>query len=228
MPAGSADRTRWGTFRAETANLHCPAPGTRTSGGPVHEARGGLATPDKKMWGAVKDEQLYAFVADARARNAADIRRRTRWLQHQLREDALFVELCRDLGSSGAPVELTLSDGRTHRGRLAGVGADVVAVMTLDGSTVYIATSAAVGVRAIAVAPSASSAEDHAVAVRDGQVFDDVLADLADLRLRVVVGTVPGRTYDGILAGVGRDIVWFDDNQWYLRSEMVTDVMVVR
>jgi hypothetical protein len=181
------------------------------------------------MWSAVKDEQLYAFVADARARNAADVRRRTRWLQHQLREDASFVGLCRDLGSSDVPVELTLCDGRTHRGRLSGAGSDVVAVVTSDGSTVYIATSAAVGIRAVAVAESAEGAvAGDDVAVHEGQMFNDVLADLAYLRVRVIAGTVPGRTYSGTLAGIGQDIVWFDDNQWYLRCEMVTDVMVVR
>lgn len=177
----------------------------------------------------MKDEQLYAFVADARARNAADIRRRTRWLQHQLREDATFAGLCRDLESSGVPVELSLSDGRTHRGHVAGVGADVVAVVTLDGTTVYIATSAAVGVRAIAVASSADrEVIGGDVTVHESQVFNDVLADLADLRARVVIGTVSGRTYRGTLASIGPDVVWFDDNQWYLRCEAITDAMVVR
>lgn len=180
------------------------------------------------MWSAVKDEQLYAFVADARARNAAHVRRRTRWLQHQLREDASFADLCRDFGSSGVPVELTLSDGRSHRGRLLGAGVDVVAIVTLDGSTVYIATSAAVGIRVIAVPQDADTHTAADAAVHDGQVFNDLLADLANVRARVVASTVTGQTYRGTLAGVGRDVVWFDDNQWYLRCEKVTDVMVVR
>jgi hypothetical protein len=180
------------------------------------------------VWGAVKDEQLYAFVADARARNAADVRRRTRWLQHQLREDASFADLCRDLGSSGVPVELSLADGRSCRGRLSGVGVDVLGLKTMDGATAYIAASAAVGIRAIAVEPVAGdgpAGDDPAV--QEGQFFNEVLADLADLRVRVIAGTMPGRTYCGTLAGVGRDVVWFEDNQWYLRREMVTDVMVV-
>jgi hypothetical protein len=176
----------------------------------------------------VKDEQLYAFVADARARNAADIRRRTRWLQHQLREDASFADLCRDLGSSDVPVELSLCDGRSHRGRLSGVGADVLGLQTMDGVITYIAAAAAVGIRAIAVEPGAGDgAGSSDTAVQDGQFFSDVLADLADLRARVVAGTTPGRTYRGTLAGIGRDVVWFEDNQWYLRREMITDVMVV-
>jgi hypothetical protein len=176
----------------------------------------------------VNDEQLYAFVADARARSAADVRRRTRWLQHQLREDASFAGLCRDLGSSDVPVELAMSDGRVHRGRLSGVGAGVIAVLTMDGATAYIATASAVGIRAITTEPVAAdgSAAD-AVAVQEAQRFSDVLADLADLRARVIAGTTARRTYHGTLAGVGRDVVWFDDNQWYLRLEMITDVMVV-
>jgi hypothetical protein len=205
-----ADGTRLGYIPRRIGDLHC-------------------ATPNAgQERGAVKDEQLYAFVADARARNAADVRRRTRWLQHQLREDASFAELCRDLGSSGVPVELSLCDGRAHRGRLSGVGADVLGLQTMDGVTTYIAASAAVGIRAIAVEPAAGDGDASSeTAVQEGQLFSDVLADLADLRVRVVAGTVPGRTYRGTLAGIGRDVVWFEDNQWYLRRDMITDVMVV-
>jgi hypothetical protein len=210
IAVGFADGTRWDTFRAKSA---------------TYTAR--HLTPDRKR-GAVKDEQLYAFVADARARNAADIRRRTRWLQHQLREDASFADLCRDLGSSGVPVELSLCDGRSHRGLLSGVGADVLGLQTMDGVTTYIAASAAVGIRAIAVEPVAGGDASSDPAVQEGQFFSDVLADLADLRVRVVAGTVPGRTYRGTLTGIGRDVVWFEDNQWYLRREMITDLMVVQ
>jgi hypothetical protein len=175
----------------------------------------------------VRDEQLYAFVADARARNAADVRRRTRWLQKQLREDAAFAELCRDFGSSGVPVEVSLCDGRRHRGRLSGVGVDALAMRTMDGGAVYIATAAVVGVRAVAGEDGRDGAvADDAPELHDGQRFSDVLADLADLRTRVTAGTVAQQTCSGVLGGVGGDIVWFDDNQWYLRLQMITDVMI--
>ncbi|HSK98671.1 MAG TPA: hypothetical protein VK891_18735 [Euzebyales bacterium] len=195
----------------------------------------------------MRDEQLYAFVADARARGAADLRRRTRWLHQQLRQDAAFVELCRDLGASGVTVEVSLCDGRQHRGRLAGAGADALAVATADDTTAYIATSAIIGLRVVAPPPEqhgrpAESAalrrdEDRseggdpltgaAVMIRDDQRFSDVLGDIADLRARVVVGTAAQQTFCGVLAGVGRDVVWFDDNQWYLRLPTITDVMIV-
>lgn len=173
----------------------------------------------------MEDEHLYAFVADARAQNAADVRRRTRWLAHQLREDATFGDLCRDLGSSTAVVEVPLSDGRSHRGRLAGSGADVVALLTVDGVTVYIVAAAAVGIRIVGTdaAPGRTRAPD---AVYEHQWLSDVLADLAGARARVIVGTVARRMYRGTLAGVGRDMVWFEDTQCYLRLQMITDVMV--
>jgi hypothetical protein len=196
----------------------------------------------------VRDEQLYAFVADARARGAADLRRRTRWLHQQLRQDAAFVELCRDLGASGVTVEVSLSDGRHHRGRLAGAGADALAVVTTDDATVYIATAAIIGLRAVASTPDQQRVPEEPGAaperdaeqsrpgdplmvgagmIRDQQRFSDVLGDIADLRARVVVGTVAQQTFCGVLAGVGRDVVWFDDNQWYLRLPTITDVLIV-
>jgi small nuclear ribonucleoprotein (snRNP)-like protein len=182
----------------------------------------------------VEDEHLYAFVADARARSAADVRRRTRWLAHQLREDATFADLCRDLGPCTAVVEVPLSDGRSHRGRLTGFGADVVELLTVDGGTVYIVAAATVGIRIVGTDPSLGhdEASDHAFraqtreVVDEHQWFSDVLADLAGARARVVVGTVARRMYRGTLAGVGRDMVWFEDTQCYLRLQMITDVMV--
>lgn len=171
------------------------------------------------------DEHLYAFVADARARNAAEVRRRTRWLAQQLREDATFTDLCRELGSSTAVVEVSLSDGRGHRGHLTGSGTDVVALLTTDGTTAYIVGAAVVGIRVIGVDPAPAHEKTRDV-VHEHQWFSDVLADLAETRARVVVGTVAGRTYRGSIAGVGRDMVWFEDSQCYLRLQMITDVMV--
>lgn len=173
----------------------------------------------------MEDEHLYAFVADSRARRAADLRRRTRWLTHQLREDSMFADLCRDLGSSSAVVEVVLSDGRSHRGRMAGTGADVLAVVTMDGATVYIAAPVAIGVRVVGT-DAASRHDAMRLVLHEHQWFSDVLADLAQDRARVVVGAVGRRTYRGTLGGVGRDMVWFDDSQCYLRLQMITDVMV--
>jgi hypothetical protein len=194
----------------------------------------------------VRDEQLYAFVADARARGAADLRRRTRWLHQQLRQDAGFVDVCRDLAMSGVPVEVSLADGRRHRGRLTGVGADTLAVGTTDGATMYVTTAAVAGLRAVTStpgrlgdgdgseaggpAPLESHLTDGVIAggtLRDGQRFSDVLGDLADLRASVVAGTATQQTFCGVLAGVGRDVVWFDDNQWYVRLQAITDVTIL-
>jgi hypothetical protein len=175
----------------------------------------------------VRDEQLYAFVADARAGDASDVRRRTRWLQQQLREDAGFTGLCRELRSAGDPVEISLCDGRRHRGRLSGVGADALAMRTRDGGVVYIAIDAIVGMRAVAGGYGADGAvADGGPALDDGQCFSDVLADLADRRIRVTVGTVAPLTCSGVLAAIGRDVVMFEDNQCCLRLQMITDVMI--
>lgn len=175
--------------------------------------------------GAVRDEHLYAFVADTRARSAAEVRRRTRWLQQQLRAEASFAGLCRDLAASAAPVEIALTSGREHRGRIAGIGVDVLALRAVDATTAYVATQAVVGVRALASTGDAGDAADGGRALRGTQVFLDVLADLADRRDRVAVGTVAPRTYRGVLAGVAQDFIWFDDNARCVRLDTITDVV---
>lgn len=175
--------------------------------------------------GAMRDEHLYAFVADARARTAAGVRRRTRWLQRQLREDTSFAALCRDLAAAAMPVEVTLADGRRRRGTVVGAEDGVVALRRGGDVTSYIATAAATAVRVLRVTDGQPAAGDPP-AIHGGGTFADVLADIADRRDRVAVGTSCGRTYEGRLAGVGRDVVWFDDNGWYLRLETITDVTV--
>jgi small nuclear ribonucleoprotein (snRNP)-like protein len=172
----------------------------------------------------VRDEHLYAFVADTRAGSAAEVRRRTRWLQQQLRAEASFADLCRDLAAWAAPVEVALTSGREHRGRIAGIGVDVLALQAVDATTAYVATRAVVGVRALAPTGDAGAA-DGGRALRGTQVFVDVLADLADRRDRVAVGTVAPRTYRGVLAGVAQDFIWFDDNPRCVRLDTITDVV---
>ena len=110
----------------------------------------------------------------------------------------------------------------------------MVELLTVDGGTVYIVAAATVGIRIVGTDPSLGhdEASDHAFrtqtreVVDEHQWFSDVLADLAGARARVVVGTVARRMYRGTLAGVGRDMVWFEDTQCYLRLQMITDVMV--
>jgi small nuclear ribonucleoprotein (snRNP)-like protein len=173
----------------------------------------------------VRDEQLYAFVADTRASTAAGIRRRTRWLHQQLRVDSTFDDLCRDLAGTTTAVEVWLTGGRARRGRLCGVGADVL-MMRADAMTAYVATRAVTGVRALAPSGDAGDGATGA-AVRPGtHLFVDVLADLADARERVVVGTVAPQTYRGVLGGIAQDFIWFDDNARCLRLDAITDVMI--
>lgn len=171
----------------------------------------------------MRDEHLYAFVADTRARSAAGVRRRTRWLRQQLRADMSFDALCRDLTAAAATVEVFLTSGRRCRGRVTGVGADVLALRAVGAATTYVATRAVVGVRSLSTRDLDDST-DTAPPVRDTQLFVDVLADLADHRDRVEVGTVAPTTHRGTLAGVARDFIWFDDNARYLRLETITDV----
>lgn len=181
----------------------------------------------------MRDEQLYAFVADARAGAAASVRSRTRWLHEQLRADLSFAEICRDLSARAQPVEVTLAAGRTRRGTLVGTGHDVLALCAPAGETVYVALGAVVGVRALApTAPESGlqvpAAQGHgawsgARSLGASLHFADVVADLAEERAPVLVGTAAG-VHRGVLAGMARDFIWFDGNAHCLRLDKITDV----
>ena len=93
------------------------------------------------------DMHVDAWVAGAKAQEAAAARVRQRWLRQQAVEDADFVSLLVELRERATPTTLTTSGGRTHRGRIAVVGRDCVVLITTRGRTVVIAASAVLAAR---------------------------------------------------------------------------------
>lgn len=181
----------------------------------------------------MNDEQLYAFVADARAQTSAAARRRTRWLHRQLREDVSMARLYDDLARVRASVELTLIGGRTYRGRMAAAARDLVLLSCPDG-TAYVSAHAITGVRLLAHtvdgvdeggSASGGDLENTAAPLRETHVLADVLADSADEHGAVRIGTADV-VYEGTLGGVARDFVWFDDDARCLRVDAITDLMI--
>ncbi|HSJ46460.1 MAG TPA: hypothetical protein VK923_17420 [Euzebyales bacterium] len=183
---------------------------------------------------AVRDDELHVFLGDARAQAAVDMRRQRRWLVRQLDEDRTFEDVCARAMREGAPVDVLVASGRSHRGRVLAAHSGLVAVAVADGGTVYITGAAVVGVR---VRPDATAA-DHppetvpghapttAPSAAVGATFSDVARELADGQALVGVGTVDGRLHRGRINGVGRDVLRLDDGM-HLRLDMVTEVIAV-
>jgi hypothetical protein len=176
----------------------------------------------------VRDDQLHAFLGDARAHAAVDGRRRRHWLARQLDEDRTFAAVCARALEGARPVDVVVTSGRTHRGRLVVADAGVVAVATADGGTVYIAAAALVGVR---LRPDATGGPPRVapapVETVPGATLGDVLRELAARDVRVEVCTIGGVVHRGRIDGVGRDVLRLAGGM-HLRLDLVTEVSPVR
>jgi NAD(P)-dependent dehydrogenase (short-subunit alcohol dehydrogenase family) len=110
-----------------------------------------------------------------------------------------------DLAERGATVVVTTSSGRRHPGRVAGVGADFVAVRADGDRTTLVALTALASVRVNGLGPAMRSGTQPAmrsVAVS----MADVLAHAAARRPRVHVHC-DAATVAGELRSVGTDVV---------------------
>jgi hypothetical protein len=141
---------------------------------------------------------LAAWQADQRTEDAAQARARERSLRLQAEEEATLAGLLVDAAERGEPVVVMVQGGRTHRGQVAAVGADYVAVRSGRGRLAFVALGAVGAVRASG--PPASGA-------RPAGTTDlvDVLARLAEDRPRVQVVTA-GEVLNGELVAVGHDV----------------------
>jgi hypothetical protein len=160
----------------------------------------------------VREDQLHAFLGDARARATVESRRHRHWLARQLGEDRTFVDVCAQIHAGGAVADVTLAGGRTHRGRIVLSTRDVLGIVTMTGATAHVATTAVVGVRAhppdadrAADPPGREPADAWYVDVTS---LDDVVRQLAERRAFVELRTVGGSRHRGRLDGVGHDVLW--------------------
>lgn len=174
----------------------------------------------------MRDDQLHAFLGEARARAAVAARRRRHWLTRQLEEDRTFAAVCSRAFEDARPVDVIVTTGRTHRGRLVAADAGIVAVATADGGTVYIAATAIVGLRPRPGAPARAKEPGQVPAVVPGATIADVVRELSDWDARVEVGTTDGGVHRGRIDGVGRDVLRLTGGM-HLRLDMVTEVSSV-
>ena len=179
------------------------------------------------MW----DDQLHAFLGDERAHAAVDARRRRRWLAHQLDEDRTFQEVCTGVAEARVPVDVLVTSGRTHRGRIMAARSGLITLAGAADGTTYIMADAIVGVR---LRPDVTAADHQRVRPGERMSTDagvagtlgDVLRELAGRRTTVRVGTVDGRVHRGRIEGVGRDVLRLVGGI-NLRLDLVTEVSTV-
>lgn len=182
----------------------------------------GLRDERRRQGAAVRDDQLRAFLGDARADAAVERRRRRHWLARQLDEDRTFDDVCVRALDDAYPVDVAVTSGRTHRGRLVAVDTGVLVVAGAGGVTAYVARPAVVGVR---VRPPATAGDRTRGAVEvAGATIGDVVRGCAERGVRVELGTADGRVCRGRIDAVGRDVVRLSGGM-HLRLDMVIEVI---
>jgi hypothetical protein len=148
---------------------------------------------------------LERWAADARAREAADARVRERWLQAQAEEGSSMAGVLLALAERGDTVLVTTTGGRRHRGVVAGVGVDFVALETAAGRPTLVAFGALGDVRVVDGARRSSpTTGDTTVAL--GVRLGEVLAQAAGQRPRISA-QAGAATVVGDLRAVGGDVL---------------------
>jgi hypothetical protein len=147
--------------------------------------------------------RIDRWAADARVDEAARLRARERWLRHQAEEEGSLAGVLADVADRGASVALHVRGGRRHRGEVAALGSDFVALRSA-GTDVIVALAAVTSVRTLP--GEASTIGDRSVATSHRLV--DVLAGLAAERAPVLLVLADGdEAVAGALRSVGQDIV---------------------
>lgn len=144
---------------------------------------------------------LTRFLAEQRADAAAAARARERWLRQAADEEAQLAGVLLDLAERADTVMVQGVGGRTHRGRVRGVGEDFVALRT-GRTDVLIPYDAVVAVRAEG-RPTSGAVRAQALDL----ALPEALSAVAGDRPRVLVVSRDGTGLSGSLRSVGRDVL---------------------
>ncbi len=147
--------------------------------------------------------RIDRWAADARVDEAARLRARERWLRHQAEEEGSLAGVLADIAERGASVALHVRGGRRHRGEVAALGSDFVALRSA-GTDVIVALPAVTSVRTLP--GEASTIGDRSIGTSHRVV--DVLAGLAAERAAVVLVLADrDEAVAGVVLWVGQDVV---------------------
>jgi hypothetical protein len=147
--------------------------------------------------------RIDRWAADARVDEAARLRARERWLQHQAEEQGSLAGVLADVAERGAPLALHVRGGRRHRGEVRALGSDFVALRSA-GADVLVALAAVTSVRTLPGEASTIGDRSFATSLR----LVDVLVGLAAERAAVLLVLADGDdAVAGALRSVGQDVV---------------------
>jgi hypothetical protein len=146
--------------------------------------------------------RIDRWAADARVDEAARLRARERWLRHQAEEEGSLAGVLADVAERGAAVALHVRGGRRHRGEIAALGSDFVALRSA-GADVIVALHAVTSVRTLP--GEATTIGDRSTGTSHRLV--DVLAGLAVERAAVLLVLADGDAVAGVAVSVGQDVV---------------------
>jgi hypothetical protein len=161
------------------------------------------ATPLAGLLGDGLAARIDRWAADARIDEAARLRARERWLRHQAEEEGSLAGVLADVAERGASIALHVRGGRRHRGEVAALGSDFVALRSA-GADVIVALPAVTSVRTLP--GEAATIGDRSIGTWHRLV--DVLAGLAAERAAVLLVVADGdEAVAGVVRSVGQDVV---------------------
>jgi hypothetical protein len=147
--------------------------------------------------------RIDRWAADARVDEAARLRARERWLRHQAEEEGSLAGVLADVAERGRLVALHVRGGRRHRGEIAALGSDFVALRSA-GADVIVTLPAVTSVRTLP--GEAPTIGDRSIGTSHRLV--DVLAGLAAERAAVLLVLADGdEAVGGVVLWVGQDVV---------------------
>jgi hypothetical protein len=163
----------------------------------------GEAAPLAGLLGDGLADRIDRWAADARIDDATRLRARERWLRHQAEEEGSLAGVLADVAERGASVALHVRGGRRHRGEVAALGSDFVALRSA-GADVIVALAAVTSVRTLP--GEASTIGDRSIG--SSHRLADVLAGLAAERAAVLLVLADGdEAVAGVVLWVGQDLV---------------------
>jgi hypothetical protein len=154
-------------------------------------------------------DDLDAWVAEAKADEAAAARVRERWLTQQTGEQARFALVLSDAAARGLALRVRTA-ATSHAGRLIAVGHDFVELRTTRGATVLVASSAIAIVETsagMALGGGREPDDDADEGAVASEWLTDRLADAAPDRPLVEVRVTGGERVVGELRAAGVDVV---------------------